>query len=83
VNGAPSVVRRAGTRPLSGDDVHRAIADHVHQIVRASSDCLADAPPDLAQDVLVHGMHVVGGGSMLDGIVEQLSERTEGAGAHV
>jgi rod shape-determining protein MreB len=65
------------TLVVSGDDVHHAIADHVHQIVRASSDCLADAPPDLAQDVLVHGMHVVGGGSMLDGIVEQLCERTE------
>lgn len=65
------------TLVVSGDDVHRAIADHVAQIVRASSDCLADAPPDLAQDVLVHGMHVVGGGSMLDGLVEQLSERTE------
>ena len=37
---------------MSGDDVHAAIADHVHQIVRASSECLSGAPPDLAQDVL-------------------------------
>ena len=65
------------TLEVSGSDVHLAIADHVAQIVRASSDCLADAPPDLAQDVLVHGLHVVGGASMLDGLVEQLCEQTE------
>jgi rod shape-determining protein MreB and related proteins len=62
---------------MSGTDVHDAIADHVHQIVRASSECLAGAPPDLAQDVLVHGLHVVGGSSQLDGLLERLAETTE------
>lgn len=62
---------------VSGDQVHDAIADHVSQMVRASSECLAQAPPDLAQDVLVHGLHVVGGGSLLDGLVERLAETTE------
>ena len=52
---------------VSGEEVHDAIADHVTQMVRASSDCLAQAPPDLAQDVLVHGLHVVGGGSLSTG----------------
>jgi rod shape-determining protein MreB and related proteins len=62
---------------VSGDDVHAAIADHVTQIVRASAECLGQAPPDLAQDVLVHGLNVVGGGSMLDGLVERLAEATD------
>jgi rod shape-determining protein MreB len=65
------------TLQVSGADVHAAIADHVAQIVRASSECLAEAPPDLAQDVLVHGLHVVGGGSQLDGLLARLQERTE------
>jgi len=65
-DGAPFVLS------VSGDDVHDAIRDHVNQIVRSSSDCLAEAPPDLAQDVLVHGLHVVGGGSQLDGLHERL-----------
>lgn len=62
---------------VAGAHVHHAIADHVAQIVRASSECLAEAPPDLAQDVLVHGLHVVGGGSQLDGLVERLAAQTE------
>ncbi len=62
---------------VSGDDVHDAIGDHVNQIVRASSECLAETPPDIAQDVLVHGMHVVGGGAQLDGLHERMQSTTE------
>jgi rod shape-determining protein MreB len=62
---------------VSGAQVHAAIADHVGQIVRASSECLAEAPPDLAQDVLVHGLQIVGGASMLDGLVDRLADATE------
>ena len=62
---------------VSGEQVHAAIADHVAQMVRSSSECLSQSPPDLAQDVLVHGMHVVGGGSRLDGLVERLAEATD------
>lgn len=62
---------------VSGDEVHRSIADHVTQIARSASECLAEAPPDLAQDVLVHGMHVVGGVALLHGLVERLAEQTD------
>jgi rod shape-determining protein MreB len=71
IDGAPFLLE------VSGADVHAAIADHVAQLVRAASECLAEAPPDLAQDVLVHGLHVVGGGSQLDGLLALLEERTE------
>jgi len=70
-DGAPFALR------MTGEDVLAAIADHVHQIVRSASECLSGAPPDLAQDVLVHGLHVVGGGSQLDGLVERLAASTE------
>jgi rod shape-determining protein MreB len=71
VDGAPFMLS------VSGDDVQLAIADHVNQIVRSASDCLAEAPPDLAQDVLVHGVHVVGGGALLDGLVERMGSSTD------
>ncbi len=65
------------TLELSGEDVHAAVADHVNQMVRLASDCLAEAPPDLAQDVLVHGLCVVGGTSLLHGFVERLAATTD------
>ena len=36
----------------------RAICDSVVQ-------CLGDAPPELAQDLIVQGIHLVGGGGLL------------------
>lgn len=65
------------TLQLSGDDVHAAIADHVAHMVRLASECLAEAPPDLAQDVLVHGLCVAGGSSRLHGFVERLAATTD------
>ena len=34
------------------------------------------APPELAQDAIFEGLHLVGGGSLLDGFAELLSEKT-------
>ena len=70
-DGAPFTLR------VSGTDVLEAIDDHLQQILRAPSECLAQAPPDLAQDVLAHGLNVVGGGSQLDGLLDRLAETTE------
>ena len=38
--------------------------------------CLAQSPPELAQDLLVQGSHLVGGGSLLRGLDVRLSEET-------
>lgn len=65
------------TLELSGDDVFTAVADHVTQVVRLASECLGEAPPDLSQDVLVHGLCVVGGASQLHGFVERLAATTD------
>jgi rod shape-determining protein MreB len=38
---------------------------------------LSHAPPELAQDVLVRGMYLVGGGGMLGGLDQRLAEDTQ------
>ena len=45
-------------------------------LVAGTSACLAEAPPELAQDAIFEGLHLVGGGSLLDGYAQLLSEST-------
>ena len=40
-------------------------------------DCLGDAPPELAQDIIYEGIHLVGGGAMLRGLANRLADETE------
>ena len=38
--------------------------------------CLGNAPPELAQDLISQGIHLVGGGGLLSGLDRRLSEET-------
>ncbi len=62
---------------LDPEEVRRAIEDQVSQIVQATVDCLGDAPPELAQDIIFQGIHLVGGGALLRGLASRLAEETE------
>ena len=46
------------------------------QIVAAAANCLGDAPPELAQDIIFEGIHLVGGGSLLRGMSQRLADGT-------
>lgn len=61
---------------LSPADVRDAIEELVRQIVDAAVTCLGDAPPELAQDIIVQGIHLVGGGSLLRGLAPRLAAET-------
>ena len=39
--------------------------------------CLAKAPPELAQDFLIRGMYLVGGGGLLRGLAQRIERETE------
>jgi len=62
---------------LSPDEVRHAIEEPVGAMVDSVVACLGDAPPELAQDLIVQGIHLVGGGGMLRGMRELLSQETE------
>lgn len=53
---------------LTPEEVRDAIAEPVNAIVDSVLACLGDAPPELAQDLIGQGIHLVGGGSMLKGL---------------
>lgn len=69
-SGMPKTVR------LSPAEVRSALEDHVTQIVEAAATCLGDSPPELAQDIIFEGIHLVGGGALLRGMSQRLADGT-------
>jgi rod shape-determining protein MreB and related proteins len=62
---------------LTAEEVREAIAEPVSAMVDAVIACLGQAPPELAQDLIGQGIHLVGGGGMLRGLDERLAVETE------
>ena len=61
---------------LAPEEVREAIEEQVGAFVDAVLRCLGSAPPELSQDLLSQGLHLVGGGSLLKGLDKRLSEET-------
>lgn len=62
---------------LSAAEVRGAIAEPVNAMVDSVLSCVAEAPPELAQDLIEHGIHLVGGGSLLKGLDLRLEKETD------
>ena len=62
---------------LTAEEVREAIAEPVSAMVDAVISCLGQAPPELAQDLIGQGIHLVGGGGMLKGLDERLATETD------
>ncbi len=62
---------------LSPEEVREAIDEPVSAIVDSVIACLGEAPPELAHDLIVQGMHLVGGGGMLKGLAQRIANETE------
>jgi rod shape-determining protein MreB and related proteins len=62
---------------LSPEEVREAIDEQVSAICDSVVECLGQAPPELAQDLILHGMYLVGGGGMLKGLDLRIAEETE------
>jgi rod shape-determining protein MreB len=56
------------TVPVTAAEVRAALEDPVGQIVQAVLETLAEAPPELANDVLDKGIFLTGGASLLRGL---------------
>ncbi|MDE0065576.1 MAG: rod shape-determining protein [Acidimicrobiaceae bacterium] len=61
---------------LTPTEIRGAIEEPVAAMVDSVLSCLAQAPPELAQDLIVQGIHLVGGGGMLRGMDQRLSRET-------
>ncbi|HSL56751.1 MAG TPA: rod shape-determining protein [Acidimicrobiales bacterium] len=62
---------------LTPAEVRAAIDEPVSAVVDSVVTCLGSAPPELAQDLIGQGIHLVGGGGMLKGLDRRLAIETE------
>jgi rod shape-determining protein MreB len=61
------------TVTLTSTEVREAIDEPVSAMVDSVVSCLGAAPPELAQDLIYRGIHLVGGGGMLRGMAERVA----------
>lgn len=62
---------------LSPEEIRVAIDEPVSAIVDSVLSCISQAPPELSQDLIMQGIHLVGGGGMLRGLDLRLQEETK------
>ena len=67
---------RAVLIELSSDEVYAAIEPDLQVISGCVKKALADAPSDIAGDILRRGAYLTGGGALLRGMAEFLSDET-------
>ena len=65
------------TAILTPGEIREAIDEQVRAICDSVVQCLGFAPPELAQDLISQGIHLVGGGGMLKGFDQRLAEETD------
>ncbi len=61
---------------LDPEEIREAIAEPVQAVMQSVIQALAETPPELAQDLLEVGIHLVGGGAMLRGLDRLIARET-------
>jgi rod shape-determining protein MreB len=61
---------------LSPEEVREALDEPVRAILEIVVRALGQTPPELAQDLILEGVHLVGGGGMLRGMDQRIANET-------
>lgn len=61
---------------ITSDEIRQAISDPVNSIVEAVKQTLEVTPPELAADIMNHGIYLCGGGALLRGLDQLLQKET-------
>ncbi len=57
-------------------DVYRAVMNPVNQILAAIKEVFEVTPPELISDIITNGIHLTGGGALLKGLAQLISDTT-------
>ena len=73
VRGRDLVTGLPNTITITSNEIEKALKKSVYEIVHAAKTVLEQAPPELSADIIDKGIVVTGGGSLIDGLDELLS----------
>jgi rod shape-determining protein MreB len=76
VNGLPK------TAIITSNEIRDAMFEPVHQIVARTRSVLEQTPPELAADIVSHGIWLTGGGALIRGL-DRLIEHETGIPVHI
>lgn len=76
VRGRELVSGMPKTATLVPEEVRFAVEEPVSAMVDSVVSCLSRSPPELAQDIILNGIHLVGGGGLLRGMDLRLARAT-------
>lgn len=62
---------------LSSTEVREALSETTQEIVRNITDTLEETPPELVSDIMEKGIILAGGGSLIPGIAQVITEKTK------
>ena len=68
INGMPKAIK------VTNNEIAVALAGSINKIVTASKDVLEQTPPELASDIIDRGVMLTGGGALLRGIDQVISD---------
>src|SRR5699024_3577379 len=69
--------RRVLFRSINATDISEAISEVVSDIMDIVKETLEDTPPEISADVIDRGIVLTGGGALLNGLSEVISEETD------
>jgi len=62
---------------VNDEDIRRALAKSVKQIVTAIKTTVEETPPELLADIMAKGIYLAGGGSLLKGLAFLIQEEVK------
>jgi rod shape-determining protein MreB len=62
---------------VGSEEIREALKENINTITNEVRTLLEDTPPELSSDLVVRGIYMAGGGSLLRGISHKLSSETK------
>lgn len=76
VRGRDMVMGMPKTLDITSEEIREAIQEPINQIVMRTRSVLEQTPPELAADIVEHGIWLTGGGALLRGLDQLLTQET-------
>lgn len=74
LRGRDAKTGKPATAMINALDIQRAILPALDNLLETIREAFENTPPELAEDIIANGIHLSGGGALLEGLRERLSQ---------